>query len=57
MKSVIIDKDLHYKFKMYCKGKNLKIGGLIEDILKTYIRFPKEFNQLMDKYRKEVDNE
>ena len=36
-KSVIIDGDLHYDFKMFCKGKSLKIGAVIEDLIKIYL--------------------
>lgn len=52
MKSIIIDKDLHYKFKMFCKGKNLKIGGMIENMIKAYLNNPKDFNNLIEKNNK-----
>ena len=39
-KSIIIDGDLHNRFKTLCKGKNLKIGGVIEDLIRAYLRDP-----------------
>lgn len=48
MKSIIIDEKLHYKFKMFCKGKNLKIGGMIENMIKAYLNNPKEFDKLIE---------
>jgi hypothetical protein len=35
-KSVIIDGELHNKFKSLCKSKSMKIGGVIEDLIKLY---------------------
>jgi hypothetical protein len=49
MKSLIIDESLHYKLKIYCKGKNLKIGGLVENMIKAYLEDPKTFNNLIEK--------
>lgn len=48
MKSIIIDKDIHHKFKMFCMGKNLKIGGKIEMMIKAYLIDPKSFDKFMD---------
>lgn len=36
-KSVIIDGDLHYKFKVFCRGKNYKIGGAIQSLIEIYM--------------------
>ncbi len=36
-KSVIINGDVHGKFKIFCKGKSLKIGGVIEDLIRLYL--------------------
>jgi hypothetical protein len=47
-KSVIIEGDLHNKFKMLCKGKSLKIGGVIEDLIKLYINNPKKIQALIE---------
>ena len=47
-KSIIIDGDLHYKFKILCKGKSLKIGGVIEDLIKFYLNNPKDVQKKID---------
>lgn len=47
-KSVIIDGDVHSKFKLFCKGKNHKIGGVIEDLINLYLSNPKEIQKLID---------
>jgi hypothetical protein len=54
-KSVIIDGDLHYKFKMFCKGKSLKIGGVIEDLIKVYLDDPKTINKLIENYKENIE--
>ena len=41
-KSVIIEGNLHSRFKMLCKGKSLKIGGVIEDLITLYLNNPKK---------------
>ena len=41
-KSVIIEGNLHNRFKIYCKGKNLKIGGVIEELIRLYLNSPKK---------------
>ena len=48
-KSIIIDGNLHISFKKLCKGKSLKIGGLIEDLIHLYINNPKSIQELIDK--------
>jgi len=47
-KSVIIDGELHNRFKILCKGKSMKIGGVIEDLIKLYLRNPKDIQTLID---------
>ena len=47
-KSVIIDGDLHYKFKVLCKGKNMKIGAVIEDLIRLYLTKQKEVQKMID---------
>ena len=47
-KSVIIDGELHGKFKMLCKGKSLKIGGVIEDLISFYLDNPKKVQELIE---------
>ena len=47
-KSVIIEGNLHNKFKILCKGKSLKIGGVIEDLITLYINNPKKIQMLIE---------
>lgn len=47
-KSVIINGDIHGDFKVFCKGKSLKIGGVIEDLIKLYLDDPKKIQKLID---------
>ena len=49
-KSIIIDADLHYKLKMFCKGKSMKIGGVVEDLIKLYIKNTKGVQNLLDEF-------
>jgi hypothetical protein len=48
LKSVIIDGNLHSRFKMLCKGKSLKIGGVIEDLIRFYLHNPKKVQSLIE---------
>ena len=36
-KSVIIDGDIHAQLKSLCAGKNLKMGGVIENLITLYL--------------------
>lgn len=47
-KSVIINGDVHGDFKLFCKGKSLKIGGVIEDLIKLYLSDPNRIQKLID---------
>lgn len=47
-KSVIIDGKLHNQFKILCKGKSLKIGGVIEDLISLYLNDPKKIQTLIE---------
>jgi len=47
-KSIIIDGKLHSQFKMLCKGKSMKIGGVIEDLIRIYLKNPKGIQTLID---------
>jgi len=47
-KSVIIDGNLHDRFKMFCKGKNLKIGGVIENLIQLYLNDPKILQKMIE---------
>jgi hypothetical protein len=37
-KSVIIDGDIHAQLKMLCAGKSLKIGSVIENLIRLYLK-------------------
>ena len=50
-KSIIIDGELHNKFKMLCKGKSMKIGGVIEDLIQLYLEKPKDMQRLIDEVK------
>lgn len=47
-KSIIIDGNLHYNFKIMCKGKSLKIGGVIEDLITLYLDNPKKIHLMIE---------
>ena len=50
-KSIIIDGDLHGRFKMFCKGKSLKIGGVIENLIGLYLYNPKSMQKMIDEHK------
>lgn len=50
-KSVIINGDVHGDFKLFCKGKSLKIGGVIEDLIRLYLNDPKRLQKLIDEVK------
>lgn len=50
-KSIIIDGDLHNRFKSLCKGKSLKIGGVIEDLINLYLDDPKSIQRRIDEIK------
>jgi len=54
-KSIIIDGDLHNRFKTLCKGKNLKIGGVIEDLIRAYLRDPLGMQQVINAVKDEIN--
>jgi len=47
-KSIIIDGELHNSFKLLCKGKSLKIGGVIEDLIRLYLRNPNRIQVMIE---------
>lgn len=47
-KSIIIDGELHHKFKALCKAKCMKIGAVIEDLIRLYISNPKKIQLMID---------
>ena len=50
-KSVIINGDVHGDFKLFCKGKSLKVGGVIEDLIRLYLNDPKTIQKLIDEVK------
>ena len=50
-KSVIIDGTLHNNFKLLCKGKSMKIGGVIEDLIKLYLSDSKNVQKMIDEQK------
>lgn len=50
-KSVIIDGFLHTKFKIFCKGKSLKIGAVLEDLINLYLNDYKSIQNMIDKQK------
>ena len=50
-KSIIIDGSLHNNFKLLCKGKSMKIGGVIEDLIKLYLHDPKNLQKMIDELK------
>jgi hypothetical protein len=47
-KSIIIDGILHNKLKLFCKGKSLKMGGVIENLIELYLKKSQELNKLIE---------
>jgi len=53
-KSVIIDGELHGEFKLLCKGKSLKIGGVIEDLIRLYLSDPRGIQKVIDERKEQA---
>ena len=51
-KSVIIDGEVHGRFKEYCKNRSLKIGGIIENLIELYLEKPQEVEKLLSEIEK-----
>jgi hypothetical protein len=54
-KSVIVDGELHNRFKVMCKGKSMKIGGVIEDLMKLYLVNPRITQKMIDEIKEKVN--
>ena len=50
-KSIIVDGNLHNRFKIMCKGKSLKIGGVVEDLMKIYLSSSKVIQKMIDELK------
>lgn len=55
-KSIIIEGELHNKFKLLCKGKSMKIGGVIEDLIELYLDNPKVIQKMIDEIKEKRQN-
>jgi hypothetical protein len=50
-KSIIIDGEVHGRFKVFCRGKNLKIGKVVEDLIKLFMKDSKQTQKLIDELK------
>jgi len=50
-KSIIVEGELHNRFKVMCRGKSLKIGGVIEDLIRLYLNNPKTTQKIIDELK------
>jgi len=50
-KSIIVDGTLHNQLKKFCRSKGLKIGSLIEDLIKLYLNNPKIIQKNIDELK------
>jgi hypothetical protein len=50
-KSIIIDGTIHNRFKILCKNKSMKIGGVIEDLIMLYLHDPKGLQKMIDELK------
>ena len=55
-KSIIIQGELHNKFKLLCKGKSMKIGAVIEDLIQLYLNNPKGSQKMIDEFKEKHTN-
>lgn len=55
-KSIIIEGELHNRFKLKCKGKSMKIGGVIEDLIELYLDNPKVIQKMIDEIKEKRQN-
>lgn len=55
-KSVIINGGVHNSFKILCRGKSMKIGAVIEDLIKLYLSNPRKIQQLIDENKEKEVN-
>lgn len=53
-KSIIIDGDMHGKFKNLCKARNMKIGAVTEDLILLYINKRVDVEKMIDSIKKDV---
>jgi len=50
-KSIIVDGNLHNQLKKFCRSKGLKIGSLIEDLIRLYLNNPKVVQKNIDELK------
>lgn len=47
-KSIIINGDTHNKLKLFCRSRGLKIGAVVEDLIKLYLSDIKSIQKLIE---------
>jgi hypothetical protein len=52
-KSIILDAEIHTKFKKFCMGKSLKLGGVIENLMELFIKDYKNVQKQIDNLKDE----
>jgi hypothetical protein len=50
-KSILINGNLHNKFKLFCKGKSLKIGGIVENLIQLYLFDSKKIQNMIEEIK------
>lgn len=52
-KSILVNKDLHKRIKLFCKAKNIPIYELVEDVMGKYLDInEKNITKLLNKVKK-----
>ena len=51
VKSLIINASIHEKLKNFCANKNMKIGSIVEDLIKCYLINHKQIQKMIDNYK------
>jgi len=49
-KSIIIDGNLHQRLKVFCRGRNMKIGGVVEELVTLYLYNPKQIHEMIENF-------
>ncbi|MFW5847333.1 MAG: hypothetical protein ACOCVF_00240 [bacterium] len=52
-KSIIVNGLLHKQLKSRCRSRGLKIGSVVEDLIKIYLKDSESVQRIIDKNRKE----
>jgi len=54
-KSVIINGDLHQQLKNHCKERSLKIGSIIQELIRLYLYKPKQLRDMIEEMHRNND--